>query len=92
MTQSCEVPGVISPRKVPSHLCNLGRSWGRLCPHLQAGVLGFLSLGVGQCECLLVLAAHASRSYLGKYPLLSKTSKSRGALGGAAWELGWGTS
>lgn len=72
MTQGSEVPGVISPRKVPSHLCDLVRSCGRLYPHLQAGVLGFLSPGVGQCGRLLVLAAQASRSYL-RSPLPSKT-------------------
>lgn len=31
--------------KVPAHLCDLGRSWGRLFPYLLERVLGFLSLG-----------------------------------------------
>lgn len=71
---------MISPRKVPSYLCDLGRSWGRLCPHLQGGVWGFPSPGVGQGGCLLDLAAQVSRNYL-RSPLLSKMLNSGGGLG-----------
>lgn len=50
--------------EVPAHLLDLGRSWGRLCAHLQAVVLGFLSPGVRWSGCLLGLAVQASRRCL----------------------------